>query len=285
MSIKLTGSLIVASFTAFPNTYQDNEANARLASIDGTTTEAKRVVRLKFPPEMFKAYNSVVGEMRAAVNFYTVPWVGNQRLLTQELYAPLHDKIDALNTKRVKVLEETIVSRLHDFWIPRSKEIHGETWEASDYPNETQLRLSFSFKLTPTPIPTTDGFKDILDPIVRADMEKKYKSLLDTQVKAATADVWTRLLEPVAHIANVLNDPDKRVFSSIIENVQKITDVAEQLNITGNSAMGQAIHTIKSKILSIDLDSVRESETARKEAANLAIGVIQSFGSYAVAVE
>jgi hypothetical protein len=155
----------------------------------------------------------------------------------------------------------------------------GSLFNPMDYPAQADVAGCYSIEFILTPIP--DKSHIVLD--LEQELVEDLKTQLEAQnaeaLQVAMADVWRRLYEPVKTMSEVFSQ-DKKVFASVVENINNIVDLLPALNLTGDIQMTEMAHEIKSRLLQHPVEQIKEDATLKAHLATEAQTLLEKLDSY-----
>ena len=146
----------------------------------------------------------------------------------------------------------------------RLNKIGGTLFDPKDYPAKHEIASKFIFKTGQIPVPqvghfvldleqhTLEKLKDDLD---RANAEKMDKCQMD---------MLQRLITPVSKMANICNN-DKKVFDSLIGNLEQTVDILTDLNVTGNVQFMDMILEVKNHLTGFTSGQIRKNKHLKQQ--------------------
>lgn len=149
----------------------------------------------------------------------------------------------------------------------------GTLFDRRLYPDITQFRNKFSYRLTPTTVPDTDtlrnfpGFsKDEVDKIV-AQAEDSLKE----SANAAVRDVWERIYNVTTAMHTRLEVPigDKgSIFrDTLVTNVKELVDLLPKLNLFNDQSITDMVEAMRKELCGANPEVLRTDAAARAERA------------------
>jgi hypothetical protein len=182
--------------------------------------------------------------------------------------------------EQVKLAEDSLPMLLDDLVagypaaLLRAKQALNGTFKASDYMTASQLRDRFSVsceyfapeqKLPDGSMPTA-----ILD-IINSQVDARTAS----HIENANNDLWTRIYKVVGAFQKAMADPAKQRFhDSLLENVSEVCGLLKTLNVGNNPDLENMRATLEKQIASLQMDTLKDSENARKDAASKATEIL-----------
>lgn len=254
----------------------DEALQEKLGTAKGSTRTTKYLVDPDELSENSKFFN-------AAYSFFksnTLPWQdgrGAPRLLTGKRYAFFKDGMDALIQAAMDRADEFTKKypSLIEQWRPRLSGI----FDLNDYPANFEIRDHFTINVRAVPLPLSPASLTLrflgADELraMKADLENQWRE----QEKIAMADLYNRLLEPVAAMVERLSDPEKRFKNSLVDNLSEVCNLLPELNFTDDPELDALVNTIRDKLTKIDPDTLRINKRVRKQVADEASSILEKI--------
>jgi hypothetical protein len=242
--------------------------------------------------EVFSAYKSLMGkdcdeldaikklrgEVRNHIHYYfTQPWSDSGlRFLTTAAYFDYH-KLMTQAQQDFTDLVTAFLSRYQNH-IAVAQYSLGDRYNPDDYPTTDELREKFRFDIEYIPLPEAGDFRVEMEQEVIDHLTNGYEKFYSEQFSNAMRDVWDKLKEPLANMVDKLDypmnadkDQKKRFKGTIVDNVLKIVDLMEVVNVHGDTHMAAVQQKLKGTLQGITPESLRDDDSLRqhiqKEAA------------------
>lgn len=250
-----------AEFTA-----QHYQANA------DWTRFTKRLIR----SEALKAIKAAEAAARATHKRLTLPWSEkDQRILPgpalQEYMADMGKHRDDRDAA-----VDTLIGEYEALKAEARRELGG-LYNEDDYPSSADLQAKFTFDTELTALDTTGDFRVAMGDEERAKLQQQITERTEARLSLAMSDVYRRLHEVVAHMAERLHaykpktSDDDRVENPFREatlmNVRDIVDLLPKLNITNDPALDKLAADVRARLLAVDAKELRTDEAKRAEVA------------------
>lgn len=157
----------------------------------------------------------------------------------------------------------------------------------SDYPNPSRMRGKFSFGFNVLPMPVAQDFRVQLGDVETARVRSEIEQSFNESLRVAMADVWERVHEVVARMAErlrayaVTNDGVANPFrDSIVTNIRELLEMLPALNITEDQKLTQFATRIGAELCKYDADELRENDGARESTAKAAEAILDQMAEY-----
>ena len=134
----------------------------------------------------------------------------------------------------------------------------------TDYPPKHEVADWFVFKTGQLPVPSVDHFiLDLNDQAVeklKRDLEKSNKEKFD----ASYLDMFKRLYAPVSKMADICGN-DKKVFDSLIINLDSTLDILNDLNVTNDVNFMQMVTEIRNDLTGYTPGQIRKNKHLKQQ--------------------
>lgn len=204
----------------------------------------------------------------------TLPWVHKgAQLLPAATYLDYNSKVRELIEEYMEAATDFIDNHYSGLKADAKKKRNG-LYREEDYPSIGELNRKFYAEVNFLPVP--DSGHIIVD-LQNAEV-KRIKA--DTEVMVAQAvaaaqqELWVRLYDPVAKMAEALVDPGKRFHDTLASNVKDIVGMASSMNLAEDPRLDEMVAEVKRNLTKASADTLRTDPDKRaanaKKAAELA---------------
>lgn len=267
MCLKDKSILINLSLSKFGTTRTDHTVTGEVLLNKSANGDSGSWKTKLLPKDCTKAINQIDNTIRKHHRMNTLPWSDKgSRILPSKNFDKYMTEIRRLHRERDALVEA--FRRMYPTYLADAQRNMGALFNPEHYPNAHDAAGQFELKVTASPIPDSDDFRVTLGD----DAElKKIKADLDTEIKSAennaTIDLFDRICDPLAKIAERLSDPDAKFKDSLVGNLHDIVDLAPHLNVTDNPKLQKVVSSIKKQLSYYTPDALRNSPTDRSQAA------------------
>jgi hypothetical protein len=247
---------------------QDKALTREVQDAHSMGKEAGRWVKRLFPPVALEKVKVVVGEARTAHYKLTLPWDdAGFRILPTSTYL---DYQEAMRQFKAQFATErdAFDARWED-WIAWARTEQNGSFDITLY-DRAKCRDHFEMKADFQPIPSGSDFRVALQSEDVAIMRKDLDGRMDEAVKAAQADLWRRLAEPLGHMVQKLKDPKGIFRDTLVTNLQDIVEMIPKLNLTGDAKLAAFAQEVDDKLLGVSPETLRKQPIARNATAQAA---------------
>src|SRR5262245_6747141 len=233
---------------------------------------------------LLKAIHKAIDEARAAHYEMTLPWTTTSRQDTSRRTGGrlLPNTLFVEYTTVMAEKKQQMLSALNAFepeypnLVEAAKKKLGKRFDAREYPNVSSIRSHFDLSFDFQPIPKGDDFKGL--PQVQLDaLARKINANTRTQAENAMQDVWKRLHEVVARMAERLSSPDKLFHNTLVQNVRDTARLLAHLNVTNDPKVEALRKKVEKHLCEHDPKVLRENATIRTTVAAHAQSIVEEM--------
>ena len=197
----------------------------------------------------------------------TVPWgYDNYRLLPATLIQKYTRKI-----KQFKIEFDSHVSDLEVRWpsiINAAKLRLGPAFDPNDYAMASEIPKAYLFDIHFKPIPQDNHFVLEVEKETLKEMKDKLNQEQEDNLENAMANLWHRLYEVVERMAERLDDKNPRIFKTLVTNIEELTSILPDLNLTGDPQLTDMCNDVKDKLCAYTAGQLKKDGRIRKQAAS-----------------
>lgn len=262
--------LICLHITMWTARKHDKRVSEEVAQSHEANTNAGRYNKhLLDQAEKLEELRSLAGQIRQYFYKVTLPWSDEgYRLLPSHLYFEFTNQMSEFKTGYEQLVREFLDA--YPTYREQARTNLGLLYRDSDYPDWSKLTEKFDLTTDILPIPCGEDFRVTLG----ADEKARVAREIDQQVKQsltrATSELWSRLMQSVAHLAAVLERPKAKLHTSTLRNVTEIADLVPRLNVTGDEELTALAQETKSRFSGTNRQELVDHPAARARAAGLA---------------
>jgi hypothetical protein len=154
----------------------------------------------------------------------------------------------------------------------------GKLWNPADYPKVEDLEGKFAMDLAIFPVPATDFRVQIASDELTRIQQDVERRVMDAQ-KVAMRDVWQRLYDRVAKIAEKCADPKAIFRDSMMENAREICDLLPRLNLADDPDLEAMRVAVESKLIHHP-EALRNNPDLRRNTATEAQRIMDAMGVF-----
>lgn len=243
----------------------DRKVSEEVASNHGTNRNAGNYNKRLLPADApsYEKIKTMANSIRSYFYAHTLPWSdGGSRILSGSHYMEFADSIRPM----IRQFEDAVREFITDYPTLRqaAKEELNGLFREDDYPNEQTIESKFGVSLSMMPI--TASSNDF-----RFHLTENEIKLLEENMKQgignAMRNAYEQLHSALSAMSEKLNSPDAIFRDSLFNNLQELTQILPNLNLTNDPALVAMTDDIKSKILTHSPDTARKDKEARKTLA------------------
>jgi hypothetical protein len=221
-------------------------------------------------------------DIRNKIKAVTAPWTDEgEYLLPVSLYETV-DKIAYDGINEVEALKKEIMAdpkAIHEF----EKKRLGALYNKGDYPSMQEIVNKFTVKVLYYPVPDTDRFGRLGmrgEKLKKVEME--LKKTYEDQVNIIRTDLWSRMYEVVAHLADRLKDKDTTFKDVTIHKAIGVCDLLDQLNVIGDVDVKKMTKELREKFEGYQADPkvLRTDKKERKVAFKAADDLLKKMDGF-----
>jgi hypothetical protein len=233
-----------------------------------------------------EAIKTLRGEARVWFNKVTLPWDdnGNRIITTKQYFEVMNDA--ARFRQRFEDLVRIFIS-IYPTEISRQAFEMGALFDRNEYPDVSEVAQKFAFNLNVAPMPMAGDFRIDIGTEALEELRQRCESDTQVRLQQAMADAWGRIKTQVEWVrdrmdaalshedgveeipehddaGNVIKVEIKKkrrpkLHQSMIDNGLELCGLLRDLNVTNDPALEAARKELESALVTVDIDSLRES--------------------------
>jgi len=276
----------------------DKEAASHVAQSYQANVKWFNVSKRLVNTEALKAIRAVEAAARATHKKFTLPWSETgPRLLPAKAFHEYTKEMGAHMDAHEKAVDELIEA--YDGLITEARSELGGRFDHADYPTPADLQAKFTFDSELSALDVVGDFRVQMSDAEMERLQAQITKRTEARLAGAMTDVYQRLHEVVAHMAQrlrdydpnaekavldddgkaVLDDDGKPVMKTVtknpfrdatLRNVSDIVDLMPKLNITGDPELDALAADVRATLLATDAKTLRTDADARKAVADQA---------------
>jgi flagellar basal body rod protein FlgC len=145
-------------------------------------------------------------------------------------------------------------------------------------PNVNLMKhYKFDFELRPTP----DQGHVVVDIEKQTILEIKENLKVQEQInlEKSKLELWRRLIEPVKNMADICGN-DKKVFKSLVKNIEEEIKILKALNVTNDIDMTNAFEEVRQHLTGYTPGQIRDDKRLKKDLGKKAENLSNMMSSY-----
>ena len=231
------------------------------------------------PPSALKRISALVISSRALHWEMTLPWSKDgSRMLPSAMFLEYSRKMREAKEKFLAAVEEFL--GVYPSLVANAPQRLGKLHKEECFPAVAKLRSKFSWSLTFLPLPDAEDFRVDLGDTITKQIKDDIQTTVNVQLQSATQDLWQRLFDAIARVAERLDDPEKIFRDSLISNVTELCDLLPRLNILDDPKLEEARQTVLAKITTRKPDDLRNDTDMRKATADEASKILDAMKAF-----
>lgn len=237
--------------------------------------DAGRFNKLLIDKSALEPIAQLVGKLRTEHYNMTLPWGDNgDRLLPSKLYLQYTQEMRGLRSQ-FDTAVYTFISG-YPALVQAARRRLGTLYDATDYPNPSDIASRFSMSTSFTPVPDAKDFRvDVAAEDaeqIRADITRMVR---DRQAEA-TKDAFRRAKEVVTRVHDRLSADKIIIHESLMDNVRELIDMLPAFNLTDDPGLTQLHAELKNLWCAPKI--LRANAFVRESTAETASLIIQRMG-------
>jgi hypothetical protein len=248
----------------------DKRVSEEVAQSHEANTNAGRYNKhLLDQAEKLEELRALAGQIRQYFYKVTLPWSDEgYRLLPSHLYFEFTNQMSEFKTAYEQLVREFLDA--YPTYREQARNSLGLLYRDSDYPDSSGLTEKFDLTTDILPIPCGEDFRVTLGAEEKARVAREIDLQVKQSLTRATSELWSRLMQAVAHLAATLEQPKARLHTSTLRNVTEIADLVPRLNVTSDEELSALAQETSSRLSSFTRQDLAQHPAARTRAAGIA---------------
>jgi hypothetical protein len=270
--------LICLHITMWTARKHDKRVSEEVAQSHEANTNAGRYHKhLLDQAEKLEELRSLAGQIRQYFYKVTLPWSDEgYRLLPSHLYFEFTSQMSEFKTAYGQLVREFLDA--YPTYREQARSSLGLLYRDSDYPDWSKLAEKFDLTTDILPIPCGGDFRVTLGEAEKARVAREIDQQVKQSLTRATSELWSRLMQAVAHVAAVLERPKAKLHSSTLRNVTEIADLVPRLNVNSDEELTALAQEANSRFHGLNRQELVDHPAARARAAGLANELAGNIG-------
>jgi hypothetical protein len=262
--------LICLHITMWTARKHDKRVSEEVAQSHEAHTNAGRYNKhLLDQAEKLEELRTLASQIRQYFYKVTLPWSDEgYRLLPSHLYFEFTNQMSEFKTAYGNLVREFLDA--YPTYREQARGSLGLLYRDSDYPDWSKLTEKFDLTTDILPIPCGEDFRVTLGEDEKARVAREIDQQVKQSLTRATSELWSRLMQSVAHLAAQLERPKARLHTSTLRNVTEIADLVPRLNVTNDEELTALAQETNSRLASFTRQDLAEHPAARARAAGIA---------------
>ena len=282
MSIASSAVLVEMNISVWPANKVDREMTETVNTNASAVRDASQTRKNLFAgTSLRKDIEKLAARIRLYHNQHTLPWADKgQRLLPTKLFMEYKQTMNNYEAQFKQMCDNFF----HEY--PRlvgEAQVHlGTMYRADDYPDLTNVRSKFGFRMAIDPIPESGDFRLDISAHDLEEMKQQYEAKFDERLAEAMRTPWERLHTVLTAMSEKLKDEEgedskKRYHDSLVTNAVDLCGLLDKMNITNDPKLEDARKQLELTMLGADIDTIKDSATVRESMKNKVDAILQKF--------
>jgi hypothetical protein len=257
----------------------DKKVSDEVATLKNADKDAGRYNKALVAQDAIKKVNQAAMAARQFHYEQTLPWYDDgARILPSKNYDSY--------MKGMRDLRAEFEARVREFcsnypaMVEAARIKLNGMFNAADYPSASEIAWKYSYNVGIEPIPVAGDFRVGLAggevEQIKADIEARLK----TATAAAMKDLWERLHDVVARMAEKLKDSDAVFRDTLIGNICELTALLPALNLTDDAELEAMRRKIETTLCTYKPQDLRDNKKERGAAVRDAQSILDAMQSY-----
>jgi hypothetical protein len=218
------------------------------------------------------------GQIRNAFYYNTLPWgMDGMQILPSANYLNFMSEFRKMKGEWEYLVKEFITE--YDTLVLTAQADLGGLFNPTDYPTSAELHKKFSIDINVMPVPSND-FRVSLANEELTQLEAEWEERKVAAQREAMKDVWNRLYEQVAKIAERVGDMDREVRQPIFDTALETCSILTRLNFTDDPNLEALRSQLEGKLAGLDAPTVRDDKALRQDIADTANDIMAKMGVF-----
>jgi len=197
--------------------------------------------------EKLEELRTLAGHIRQYFYKVTLPWSDEGfRLLPANFYFDLMARMREFEASFEAGVEAFL--RVYPQYVEQVRPELNGLFREGDYPVAEKLRTKFGLKVEILPIPTGADFRVQMSAEEQARVSCQIDRNVRESLRRGTEDLWKRVRQAVAHMADRLREPESRFHASLVTNVLELVEILPQLNVNSDADLNRFADQIRQRL-------------------------------------
>jgi hypothetical protein len=280
MSIQEKAILIDLTLTTFSTSRTDKSVTQEVTYNKGAGKQAGKWTTKILPKHATQAIAQHDGRIRKFHYTNTLPWSDKgARMLPARNFDNYMATMRSLRRERDELVEH--FTSHYQQHLDEARQVNAALYNPAHYPTAHEAGERYSMQIQPAPVPDKGDFRVTLSNTGDLQaIQQQLEQQVHQAVKAAEADLLSRLLEPLQNMAEKLSDPDTKFKDTLVTNLADIVAIIPTLNITDNPNLTIITQLIEQQLAHFTPDTLRHSPADRAIAARKAQEIATQASSW-----
>jgi len=282
MSIASSAVLVELNISVWPANKVDREMTETVNANASAVRDASQTRKNLFAgTSLRKDIEKLAARIRLYHNQHTLPWADKgQRLLPTKLFMDYKTTMNSYEAQFNQMCNNFFYAYPQ---LVSEAQVHlGTMYRADDYPDLTNVRDKFGFRMAIDPIPESGDFRLDISAQDLEEMKQQYEAKFDERLAEAMRTPWERLHTVLTAMSEKLKDDEgtdskKRYHDSLVTNAQDLCELLDKMNITNDPKLEDARKQLELTMLGADIETIKDSAHVRESMKNKVDAILQKF--------
>jgi hypothetical protein len=248
----------------------DKKISADVAAQHGSDPTMGRYSKRLVAKDRLEAIAQIATRARQHHYEQTLPWLDEgSRILPAANYFDYMQRQNAFGAEFEHAV--SAFAAIYPMVVDEARQSLNGLFNPADYPPADRIQDLFTMRVEVDPMPTAEDFRVALSEDENARIREGIQGRLDDAARGAVSDVWHRVHDVVAHMAERLRGYEvdregkiKGTFrDSLVGNIRTLADLLPKLNITQSNALDEMSQRLADELCSFDAPALREDPVIR----------------------
>jgi len=279
MSLTNKAMLVNLSISYWTGKKGDDRMTEDIVKARHAQADALETKKLLVDPAAINQVKAVRSRARAYHFERTLPWIdGGTRILPSTYYLEYSEEMRKFRAEYDTAIAEFLKS--YPKMKGEARKRLGDLFKDEDYPDAALLKGKFGWSQTVFPIPDKEDWRVDIGAKAEAEVKKQIDARLQEAVAIATRDLWQRLYEPVAKLAERMKDADATFRDTLIGNLRDIVAVLPKMNVGDDPKLTEMAKRVERELCKLNADEIREDDKVRVKASAAADKILAAMAGY-----
>ena len=282
MSIASSAVLVELNISVWPANKVDREMTETVNANASAVRDASQTRKNLFAgTTLRKDIEKLAARIRLYHNQHTLPWADKgQRLLPTKLFMEYKQTMNNYEAQFNQMCNNFFYAYPQ---LVSEAQVHlGTMYRADDYPDLTNVREKFGFRMAIDPIPESGDFRLDISAQDLDEMKAQYEAKFDERLAEAMRTPWERLHTVLTAMSEKLKDDEgtdskKRYHDSLVTNAVDLCELLDKMNITNDPKLEDARKQLEQTMLGADIETIKVSGYVRETMKNKVDAILQKF--------
>jgi hypothetical protein len=282
MSIASSAVLVELNISVWPANKVDREMTDTVNANASAVRDASQTRKNLFAgTSLRKDIEKLAARIRLYHNQHTMPWADKgQRLLPTKLFMEYKQTMNSYEVQFKQMCDNFFIA--YPQLVSEAQTHLGTMYRATDYPDLTNVREKFGFRMAIDPIPESGDFRLDISAEALDEVRAGYEAKFDERLAEAMRTPWERLHEVLTSMSTKLTDEEgveskKRYHDSLVTNAVDLCGLLDKMNITNDPKLEEARKQLELTMLGADIEYIKESSMVRENLKNKVDAILQKF--------